>query len=372
MVDGVTGNQLYRMMCDTTPEPGPAAADHWRPRPHGGTIDLTLDALGQLARLPFEQMRMVSRAARAPGPAAAQARETLRGLAAIVGAFTPGTPTSLSGPLGRARRYAVARTPLAGLTAVAKEHGVTVNDVYLAVVAGAFRRLMLSRGEDPAADAVRTLIPVNVRHPDDGALDNRLASLLLQLPVDVPDSVDRLAIVHGRIAELRESREVEAGVRLLALAEREPFAVIAFGVRAALRIPQRAIVTVTTNVPGPREQLYLLGRPIREILPYVPIAERMRIGVSVFTYRGQAAFGITTDFASVPEADAFAAGIIVEVGALISAAHEPEPAQPVPPARRSPRLRSSREPAKPRAAAAAPVRKTSTTTPDSSSSSPWP
>ena len=112
------------------------------------------------------------------------------------------------------------------------------------------------------------------------------------------------------------SREVETGAALLALADREPFAAVAFGIRAALRIPQRAIVTVTTNVPGPREQLYVLGRPIREILPYVPIAERMRIGVSVFTYGGRAAFGVTTDFASVPEADAFAADIIAEIGVL--------------------------------------------------------
>jgi diacylglycerol O-acyltransferase len=103
---------------------------------------------------------------------------------------------------------------------------------------------------------------------------------------------------------------------------------VAFGIRTALSIPQRAIVTVTTNVPGPREQLYLLGRPIREILPYVPIAERMRIGVSVFTYGGQAAFGITTDFASVPEADRVAADIVAELAALTDAASAPE-AEPV-------------------------------------------
>ena len=68
----------------------------------------------------------------------------------IAGAFAPGTPTSLSGPLGRARRYAVARAPLAGIKSIAKKHGVTVNDVYLAAVAGAFRHLMLARGEEPA------------------------------------------------------------------------------------------------------------------------------------------------------------------------------------------------------------------------------
>jgi len=329
MVDGVTGNQLYRLMCDTTAEPKPPVPDHWRPRPDGGTVDLTLDALGELARVPFDQLRWVARAAREPGTLAAQARDTLRGLAAITEAFTPGTPTSLSGPLGHARRYAVARVPLAEIKTAAKAYGVTINDVYLAAVAGAFRRLMLARGEEPAADAIRTLVPVNVRPSGDGTIDNRISSLLLLLPVEIVEPAERLAAVHSRIAELRDAREVETAANLLAMADHEPFAAVAFGIRMALRVPQRAIVTVTTNVPGPREQLYLLGRPIREILPYVPIAERMRVGVSVFTYGGQAAFGITTDFASVPEADTFARDVVGEVRGLL-ASRPPAAAPAVP------------------------------------------
>jgi len=91
---------------------------------------------------------------------------------------------------------------------------------------------------------------------------------------------------------------------------------VSFLIRAALRMPQRAVATVTTNVPGPEMQLYILGRPVREILPYVPIAERMRVGVAVLTYAGQAAFGITADFAAVPEADEFAAAVVDEVARL--------------------------------------------------------
>ncbi|HET6530713.1 MAG TPA: wax ester/triacylglycerol synthase family O-acyltransferase [Actinoplanes sp.] len=316
MVDGVTGNQLYRLMCDTTPEPKPPVPDHRRGRPAGDTVDLTLDALGQLARVPFDQMRWLAQAAHHPVAVGQQAREAARGLAALTAAFRPGTPTSLSGPLGRARRYAVARVPLADLKAVAKHHGVTVNDVYLAAVTGAFRRLMLARGEEPVADAIRTLVPVNVRRPGDDTIDNRISSMLVQLPVEIADPVTRLTAVHDRVGALRAAREMETGAALLAAADREPFPAVALGVRTALRLPQRAIVTVTTNVPGPREQLHLLGRPIREILPYVPIAERMRIGVSAFTYAGQAAFGVTTDFASVPEADTFAGDIATEIGAL--------------------------------------------------------
>jgi WS/DGAT/MGAT family acyltransferase len=352
MVDGVGGNELYRLMCDDTAEPRPAAPDHWQPAVPGGTLDLTLDALGNLARVPFDQARVLARLARDPAALVRQSRDALRGLTELVEAFLPGAPTSLSGPLGRARRYAVARVPFAGIKAVARAHGVTVNDVYLAAVSGAFRRLMLARGEEPAADAVRSLVPVSLRDTGDRTLDNRISSMLLLLPVDVADPADRLAVVHRRVLALRASHEVQTGAALLALADHEPFAVVAFTIRNALRLPQRAVVTVTTNVPGPREQLFLLGRPIREILPYVPIADRMRIGVSVFTYGGQAAFGVTTDFASVPEADRFAADIVAELDAMaqtpatapVSAAPAAPPADAAP---ATPRTRPRTRPARP-------------------------
>jgi WS/DGAT/MGAT family acyltransferase len=332
MIDGISGNELYRLICDTGPKPRRPVADHWRPVPAADALDLTLDACGQLVRFPFDQTRVLARAAREPGETITRLRETVRGFAMLAQGFRPATPTSLSGPLGQARRYAVARMPLADIALAAEAHGATINDVYLAAVAGAFRRLLLSRGEEPVADAIRTLIPVSLRGSGERhLLDNRLASMLLQLPVEIEEPPDRLRAVHRRVAELRANHEVEAGAALVTLADQEPFAAVSLLIRTALRIPQRAVATVTTNVPGPDVQLYILGRPVREILPYVPIAERMRIGVSVLTYAGQAAFGITADFASVPEADEFAAAVVDEVARLRAAAPgtmaAPEPAR---------------------------------------------
>ncbi|GAA0804765.1 wax ester/triacylglycerol synthase family O-acyltransferase [Spirilliplanes yamanashiensis] len=324
MADGVTGNQLYRAFCDTAADTAaPTAADtaapppdRRRPAPETDAVDLTLDALGNLARLPFDQLRWVARAIRSPRALGRQARDTARGLAALAEGFTPAAPTFLTGRLGRSRRWAVARVPLADLKAVAAASGATLNDVYLAAVAGAFRRLLAARGEEPVAGSVRTMMPVNLRAAGQDTIDNRIGSMLLQLPVEIADPVGRLTAVRRRIAALRDRDEMRAEAALLAIADREPFAAVAFGVRAALRFPQRAVVTVTTNVPGPREQLYLTGRRVREILPYVPIGDRMRVGVSVFTYGGQASFGVTTDAASVPEAEAFARDIVTEVRAL--------------------------------------------------------
>jgi diacylglycerol O-acyltransferase len=317
LVDGIAGNEMYRLLCDPTPEPRPAVPDSWAPRPDPGTVDLTLDALGQLARYPIDQLRLIARVGRTPGALAHTLNETVRGLTAFARALAPAARSSLSGQIGTARRYAVAREPLADIAGLAKARQVSVNDVYLAAVAGAFRRQMLARGEKPTADSVRTLVPVNVRtHQDRTVLDNRISTLLLLLPVELDDPADRLDAVHRRVAELRATKESEAGATLVHLAAQEPFGPIALGMRIAMRLPQRSLVTVTTNVPGPRDPLYLLGRPIREILPYVPIAVGMRVGVSVLTYAGQAAFGVTTDFTAGPDAATFARAIVDELGAL--------------------------------------------------------
>ncbi|GIF45340.1 wax ester/triacylglycerol synthase family O-acyltransferase [Actinoplanes xinjiangensis] len=316
LLDGIGGNELYRLICDTGPGRRPPPDGDWTPQPADSALELTLDACAQLARLPFDQARLLLRTTR-PAGLAGRLHDTLRGLVTLAEGFTPTAPTSLFGPLGRARRYAVARTPLARIAAVAKAAQVTVNDVYLAAVTGAFRELLLARGEEPVSGAVRTLVPVSLRTRDqEGVLDNRLAPLLLDLPVEIGNPHDRLAVVHQRIGELRARHEVEAGAALVSLARWEPYAVVSFVVRTGLWLPQRAVTTVTTNVPGPRGRLFILGRPIREILPYVPIAERMRIGVAVLTYAGQATIGVTTDFASIPEAGEFAASIVTEVSRL--------------------------------------------------------
>ncbi|GAA2607927.1 wax ester/triacylglycerol synthase family O-acyltransferase [Paractinoplanes durhamensis] len=317
MIDGVTGNELYRLICDTGATPGRPHPDDWRPTPAAGGLDLTLDALGRLARMPFAQARRVVDAAGDPARTVGRLGALARGAVALAEAFLPAPPTSLSGPLGRARRYAVARTPLAEIKAVAEAHRVTVNDVYLAAVAGAFRQILLARGEAPEAGSIRTLVPVNVRHRDARhVLDNRLASLLLDLPVEIDEPAGRLRAVHERIAGLRERNEVEAGIALIELAGQEPYAAVSLVIRTALSLPNRGLATVTTNVPGPPVPLFVLGRPIREILPYVPIAERMRIGVAVMTYDGQAAFGVTADFSAVPEAHDFATTLVDEVARL--------------------------------------------------------
>ena len=80
------------------------------------------------------------------------------------------------------------------------------------------------------------------------------------------------------------------------------------GGRVVAKTGQRLVNAVTTNVPGPQQPLYLLGRRMREVFPYVPIAEGVRISIGIATYNGRVAFGITGDYDAVPDLDVLCGG----------------------------------------------------------------
>ncbi|MGZ4575001.1 MAG: WS/DGAT domain-containing protein, partial [Mycobacteriaceae bacterium] len=122
------------------------------------------------------------------------------------------------------------------------------------------------------------------------------------------------------LGALRSAREPEAGTSITSVAEYGPFPSVSLGIRLGLHLPQHQIVTVTTNVPGPRMTLYGLGREVQELLPYVPIADRVRIGVAMFSYRDTLTFGITGDYESTPDIDILAEGITQSMEELLAEA----------------------------------------------------
>lgn len=325
MADGVSGTQLYHAIFADTPTPAAIPVAAALP----GPVDLVLDALGDLAT---NAAGLVLAAVRSPARLVRSAAGFARGAAELARAVLPAAPSSLSGPIGTARRYHVARAPLPDIVRVAKAHGTTVNDVLLTAVSAGLRAVLLDRGERPDAHAVRTLVPVSVRAQDAAdELDNRVSLLLPFLPVDIADPVEALGEVHRRLAREKATGEAEAGRTITALAARGPFAPVSLAVRFASRLPQHSIVTVTTNVPGPRTPMRVLGREVLELLPYVPIAVRLRLGVAVMTYRDEAVFGVTADFAALPDAGPLISTIertLADLAASVSAAPEREGGSP--------------------------------------------
>jgi len=320
MVDGVSGTHLYYVLLDESPEGSRTpVADDWEPAAEPSTLELVGDALVDLALNPVEQARLVGTALQAPLSTMRRVTETMYGLTNLADALWPATPSSLTGPIGRSRRYAMARAPLADVLEIRKRAQVSLNDVVLAAISGGFRSLLCARGESPHEHAIRSLVPVSVRAPgEEGIYDNRVSLLLAYLPVHLADPVERLDAVHGHLAELKAGKEAQAGAAMTALAGLEPFPAVSWGMRMAARVPQRNIVTVTTNVPGPRRPLYLLGRRMVEVLPYVPIAAQLRIGISIFTYCDQVTFGITGDYDAAPDVEPMARAIEEGIAELAS------------------------------------------------------
>jgi WS/DGAT/MGAT family acyltransferase len=322
MVDGISGTDLYRVIFDFSPQPSPPVTDDRVAGAGPSPIELAAQAVLDTVALPVRQTLALGGVMAAdPGAAARQAAGALRAAAKLAPALWPVPSTSLSGRIGQQRRYCWARASLADVKVIKRELDGTINDVVLAAISGGFRALLISRGEEPRPHLVRTLVPVSVRAPgQENVYENQISALLADLPVHLADPVERLGAVRAELTTLKESREIMVGQALVALGRYTPFPLASRTVRLLFGLPQREIVTVTTNVPGPRQPLYVLGRRLLEIIPYVPIASTIRIGVSIFTYCGNVSFGITGDFRTSPDLDVLARGIEHGLAELLDAA----------------------------------------------------
>jgi WS/DGAT/MGAT family acyltransferase len=218
--------------------------------------------------------------------------------------------SSLNGPITKMRRYSAARVDLAVMKQVCRDFDVTLNDVALAAITSGYRTILLARGETPGPHALRTLVPVSMRSVEDfDVTDNRVSAMLPLLPVDEPDPVKQLEIVHQRLAEAKGSGQSEGGSAVLAASGSVPFVLSAWAIRLLTRLPQKSVSALATNVPGPRTRQRLMGRHVLEILPVPPIALHLRTGIAMLSYADRFIFGITADFDSAPDVDALARGI---------------------------------------------------------------
>lgn len=320
MADGVSGADLYSLVLDPGPVPPTPPEDVWEPSPADppwrfaarGAQDLALSQ----ARAVRATLGQLATPVRLGGAVVA----TAQGLASLARAVRPVSATSLTGPLRGGRRYAWTVTSLEALKPLRTARGVSVNDVALAAITGGLRELLLRRGYPADAHTVRALVPVSTRAPgEESDTGNRVSLMLPYLPVDVADPLERLDVIHHRIRGLQRLHEPEAGAVVTELSGKAPLLPVSWGIRLGLRFPQRQIATVATNVPGPRTTLYSLGRELRTVLPYVPIADRVRIGIAIFSYRDDLVFGITADYESAPDLPMLATGIEQSIAELLDA-----------------------------------------------------
>jgi diacylglycerol O-acyltransferase len=328
MVDGVSGTDLYRVIFDVSPEPSPPVTDDRTMGPEPSPLQLAAQAAADTVVLPAREALAVAGAvAGDPVRAVGQAAATARAIAKLAPALWPVTGSSLSGQIGQQRRYTWARASLDDVKKIKRNLGGTVNDVVMAAISGGFRVLLLARGEQPGPHMVRSLVPVSLRAPgEENIYENQVSAVLADLPVHVADPVERLAAVQAELQALKTAREAVVGEALIGLGRYTPFPLTSRGVRLLFGLPQREIVTVTTNVPGPQQPLYGMGHRLLEIVPYVPIATTVRTGICIFSYCGNVTFGITGDFTANPDLDVLAYGIEHGITELVKAAKRHRPA----------------------------------------------
>lgn len=213
----------------------------------------------------------------------------------------PDPKTILKGPLGVPKRAAWSRSiPLPTIKAIGRATGATVNDVLLSAVAGALHRYLVGRGQPVHGLSIRAFMPVNLREDSPRIeLGNKFGLVIVSLPVGIADHLDRLFVLKRHLDDLKNSPEAVVAFSILnaigmAPTEIENLVVNIFGLKGT---------AVMTNVPGPRQPIYLAGARVSQLMFWVPQSGRMGVGVSIFSYNNQVWLGVITDCGLVSDPD---------------------------------------------------------------------
>jgi diacylglycerol O-acyltransferase / wax synthase len=313
IADGISTMHLLAGLCDDLPSDTFATEI-------GAARETSTGGL-RLPKISLSPLDWVTEAWRASLTLSASAVRVWEGAVEIAAdLLRPSAASSLTGPVTGMRRYASTQVSLDDVAAVCRSFDVTINDVALAAITDSFRAALIRRGERPRPNSIRTLVPVSVRSNDAvGKPDNRVSLMVPYLPVEKAGPVAQLRAVHRRLTKAKASGQRQAGSAFVSAADAVPFAVAAWAVRGLTRLPQRSVVTVTTNVPGPRQRLHVMGREVLRLLPIPPIALQLRTAIAVLSYADQLEFGLTADYDTAPDADDLAEGIAQAVNRLVAA-----------------------------------------------------
>ena len=307
MVDGAGALDIGQVILDISPEPQRHAGTHWAPRREPSDLDLVTSAVSEVLRSPGAAVDAVR-------SGAVDVRETVerfgrRALGLASAAVTLARPPSsnpLNAPIGEARRFGMSTMRLDDFKAIRKVHGGTINDVVLAVVSGALREWMMTRGESVSSrSAVRALVPVSVRAGEEGS-GNHIAAFLVDLPVGEPQAVVRLHRISYEMEQLKSTGQMVGAQALVGVAGFTPPTLHAAAARTANDWSRRMFNLVVTNVPGPQFPLYAAGALMLGAYPVVPLAKGQAVAIGLTSYDGGVFFGLNADRDAMTDVDVLA------------------------------------------------------------------
>ena len=345
-VDGASGVELLTMMLDATPEPAdvPEATDDWRPERLPTDFEVLGRAMVSLARKPGRLMVLSARTARALGQAtrnpvltatAKSFRESLRGpVGAILNVGRrrepdvdrPAQPITLQAPrtpfnhaITPHRKLALRSTPLSQVKAIKNALGATVNDVVMAACAGGLRAYLQDRDALPAEPLV-AMVPVSIRTgAEPERWTNRVSGVVAALPTDEEDPLQRVKLVHESMGNAKELFQALPAEDLMNFSQFAPPAVFARAMRVATRL-RPPVNLVISNVPGPREPLYVAGAQLIHYYPVSTIVDGQGLNITVQSYLDTLDFGLVGCRELLPDLDELADAIVTDLDKMAAAA----------------------------------------------------
>ena len=332
-IDGASGAELLTILLDLTPDGRelPASKPFLPARPPGPAA-LTALAAARLAWRPVQTVRFTNELVRVLptlAPAVSNLVGGMLGMNRGDGEVIPGRPgrapaTPFNGPITPHRRLALRSVDLDSVKAVKNAFGVSVNDVVMAMCAGALRRWLADHGALPDAPLI-SMIPVSVRDPGSKtAMGNKVSAMLAALPTNIGDPAERVQVVHATTTMAKAQQAVipqglvdqVSDFALPALTARAARVVFATGVLR--RLPPFNLCI--SNVPGPNVPVYLCGAKLLAHYPVSVITDGQGLNITLVGYLGQLHFGLVSCRELVPDLDLLADYLVDELAELVRAA----------------------------------------------------
>ncbi len=338
-IDGVSGAEIVVNLLDMSPEVQPHEPDEaWQSDRVPTDAELVAYALRSLARQPLAAVKAAQRTV--------EMTLNLRRRNRHPDVEPPPAPfaapkTSINTPITPHRRFAMADVSLNDVKKVKNAFGCTVNDVVIALCAGALRKHFESHDEVIDTDLV-AMVPISVRTEDDkGEMGNKVSAMLTSLATTIDDAGQRLEAI---VAGTRRAKEQEKAIPADTLSDWTEFMAPAVAARAArlysaMRVADKVrplFNVVISNVPGPSFPLYTCGAELEAMYPMGPITDGVGLNITIFSYRGSIHFGLVACRESVPDVDHMSDNLQDSLDELVKAAAERTGEQP-PARKRRPR-----------------------------------
>ncbi|MGV0791620.1 WS/DGAT/MGAT family O-acyltransferase [Mycolicibacterium sp. XJ1819] len=329
LVNGMTALEIGHVIADRTAKPPEFGEDIWIPAREPSDGQLLLGAAGEWITRPADQLGAVRSAVTDLAASGGQLLDVGRRFVEVARTVARGTaPNSpLNTTVSRNRRFTVAGHQLDDYRLVRARYDCDVNDVVLAVVAGALRNWLLSRGEPVTSTTmVRAMAPMAV-YPDadldtsgPGQAMSEVSPFLVDLPVGEGNPVVRLS----QVAHATESHPTAASLvdarTIVTLSGFAPPTLHAMGIRVATSFSARLFNLLITNVPGAQKQMYVAGAKLLETYAVPPLLSNQVLAIGVTSYNGMLYYGIHADREAMSDIDVLPGLLRESVEELIEAA----------------------------------------------------